>query len=351
MKQIERLHCLYKALTEGPQTIESLLSNIKEKGAEVSVRQLYRDLEDVKQYMLSCGEDLETRTREFNRKIWIINRHTNAQPITNYDIDTYFLSKATIPAAVSFGRKESFEKIYALLSEHLINSKIESNGNWGRKVVESTLFYQVTYEVHYQKVLDDILWATAHHRSIVIDEYDGDAVSLYKSLKFPVTFNPVKIIYHRGGFFVAGMVEATSPCLTLDIYQIKKYKLNNLTFSLNSYLETVEKNLSERFGISQNIDNNVYEIELEFSSVTGKYIESHFWHHSQRYERLPNGNLLLKLTCGINRELLGWIFQWMANVKIISPPILIDYFRKQLGIVVQTDENSSVNYFNILQPE
>ena len=28
------------------------------------------------------------------------------------------------------------------------------------------------------------------------------------------------------------------------------------------------------------------------------------------------------LNCGINRELIGWIFQWMSNVKVIKPEIL-----------------------------
>jgi len=29
--------------------------------------------------------------------------------------------------------------------------------------------------------------------------------------------------------------------------------------------------------------------------------------------------VILKLQCGINRELIGWIFQWMSNVKVKQP--------------------------------
>ena len=46
------------------------------------------------------------------------------------------------------------------------------------------------------------------------------------------------------------------------------------------------------------------------------------------------------LTCGINRELIGWLFQWMYNVKIIEPPILKKYYEKSLKQIIKVNQNN-----------
>ncbi|MET4080671.1 putative DNA-binding transcriptional regulator YafY [Pedobacter sp. UYP30] len=38
----------------------------------------------------------------------------------------------------------------------------------------------------------------------------------------------------------------------------------------------------------------------------------------------------MKMECGINLELVGWLFQWMGNVKIVEPTILKDLYQQQL---------------------
>lgn len=350
MKQLERLKGITILLNELPQTIESLKLHFSELGVQVSSRQLYRDMQEVGEYFLRAGEKLEQRKMEFNRIMWLINKNVNAEQINSYDIDTLLISNMTIPAGLAIGRKESLVKLRRLLADHLYHSKVENNANLDRLSLLNTHFFEIPYNEQFQSRLDSILWATANHRSLIISKYNGDSVSLYRSLTFPIVFDPMKIIYHRGSFFVAGMIQTTKQCLVLDVYQIQGYTLSNQTFQFKKSHLILEENLKSRFGITQNINDLVYKIALEFSSITGQYIKMHNWHQSQRFEELPSGNLRLELNCGVNRELLGWIFQWMGNVKVLEPEILIGLYNEQLKLINKA-KHEPLAYTNISQPE
>ena len=49
----------------------------------------------------------------------------------------------------------------------------------------------------------------------------------------------------------------------------------------------------------------------------------------------------MRLECGINRELLGWLFQWMYNIKIIEPPLLKDYYYKTLQEIMNVNQTKN----------
>ena len=89
----------------------------------------------------------------------------------------------------------------------------------------------------------------------------------------------------------------------------------------------------------------MYDIEVEFSEMTGFFMKHIFWHRTQKFKRLKNGNHLLSMKCGINRELVGWIFQWMSNAKVIKPQILKDAVRNKLEDILELyrDEKSLVS--------
>ena len=58
----------------------------------------------------------------------------------------------------------------------------------------------------------------------------------------------------------------------------------------------------------------------------------------------------MKLTCGINRELLGWIFQFTGNIKIVAPAILKSYHAEKLKKIIEVQQGDMVSYSNIMQP-
>jgi predicted DNA-binding transcriptional regulator YafY len=95
------------------------------------------------------------------------------------------------------------------------------------------------------------------------------------------------------------------------------------------YWEAYTQELAIRFGVTKNIDANVYDIKIEIANVLISFIKNHHWHPSQQITKEKNHHYLY-FTCGINRELIGWLCLWMYNIKVIHPPILRDYYKKTL---------------------
>jgi predicted DNA-binding transcriptional regulator YafY len=98
--------------------------------------------------------------------------------------------------------------------------------------------------------------------------------------------------------------------------------------------------LAIRFGVTKNIDANVYDIKIEIANVLISFIKNNHWHPSQKITKEKN-HYYLHFTCGINRELIGWLCLWMYNIKIIQPPILQDYYKKTLRKMQSNTENQS----------
>jgi len=55
----------------------------------------------------------------------------------------------------------------------------------------------------------------------------------------------------------------------------------------------------------------------------------------------------MTLKCGINRELVGWIFMWLYNVRIVEPPELKAYYNKTIKEIQQVDKKDMLLYRNI----
>ena len=56
------------------------------------------------------------------------------------------------------------------------------------------------------------------------------------------------------------------------------------------------------------------------------------------------------LTCGINRELIGWLCQWMYNIKIIAPAVLKTHYTKALQKMSQNHQKETpLVYRNIFE--
>ena len=88
------------------------------------------------------------------------------------------------------------------------------------------------------------------------------------------------------------------------------------------------------------------------SENADSFVQNQFWHQTQIFEKLDNGNILMKITCGINRELVGWIFQWMSNAKVLKPNILANMVADKLVETAQLyKENSPIISNNSFRPD
>jgi predicted DNA-binding transcriptional regulator YafY len=140
---------------------------------------------------------------------------------------------------------------------------------------------------------------------------------------------PVRIIEHRTSFFIGGFNRKENSIVFYSIRQLEKLKTLTEKCTPNLYQEVLEQELHSRFGITKNINSEIYTIKIEIANVLSDFLQNHFWHPTQHFSK-KRGKTILTLQCGINRELIGWLFQWMYNIKIIEPLLLRDYYAKAL---------------------
>ena len=136
--------------------------------------------------------------------------------------------------------------------------------------------------------------------------------------------------------------------MLFEISRLVKVKIDDKTFDKKQLLKDL---LDNRFGITKNMDDKVYNIKLEFTNITGSLVQKYTWHHSQKFE-LQNGNHIMTLRCGINREFMGWIFQWMYNVRKMEAQALINSYNVCLNDIkfCQNSQNPLV-YHNHFEPK
>jgi predicted DNA-binding transcriptional regulator YafY len=281
MKQTDRIHFIIETLREGSQTIHELKQLIEERSAPISVRQIQRDLDEIDKFLFR-EEKLISYRRNY-LKYYKIKKNTDYNSIHKMDdaiIETNFYEQK-----LSNGDTEKLE---------IIKNAIEGS----KSIIISNL----------------------------INDETGDN---YNFTTTNISFIPLKIIYHRNSLYVGGYNNKKNIVQIFGINQLQNITLSKAYKNKTELSDVLQTELMARFGVSKNIDSHVYDIKIEISSVLAGFIKNHFWHHSQKYTK-RNNNLILNLKCGINRELLGWLFQWMYNIRVIEPPILKEYYEKTL---------------------
>lgn len=346
----QRLLRIKELLIRQPYSVKSLQAQLKSENITIGERQLYRNIKEIGETLLSDGERLAAPQK--GAMMWMIEIDKDVPKLSTYDVNSFIISQATNPSCLK-GRQTSLDKINSHIGQVISKTNYGTNPNWNGESIAATHFYEFDYDERSHRDIEDFLNCTADHLEMEIIRYEGDSVSLYQGIELPFTFFPIQIIYHRGVFFLIGIVKELDKVLTLDIHQIEDFKpiLKSFKNRYTKYKKRVDEEMSVRFGITQNMDGKEYDIELEFSSTTGFYVKNHIWHPSQKFKLLSNGNWLMKMRCGLNRELVGWIFQWMGNVKIINPPELKVLYHRQLQKMAALNEGGKLEYSNIFQPE
>ena len=316
-----RILQIYSRLRRGPVTIEILKKWAYKNGIHVSERSLYRDLRDLEKLTLLEGEKVVVSEGEKNRKTWKIEFDSAQQELSEFDINSYALFKNFAPLPVVLPRLESLEKIeqqfYAIYS----SSKFEHNTTLINSQFHSTHFHERLQPVS-AKLMEDMLWCIKNCRELEIISVLYDFTSFPESFKVPVMLMPLQLVYHRGELFVAGCDRVTNEAVVISLGQIGAYRLTNDMFQVNGYLQILKDKFQERFGISDNMDDRIYSIRLEFAASAAAFVKTQYWHTTQEWSVNSGGNAVLSLRCGINRELVGWIMMLMRNVRVLEPPEL-----------------------------
>ena len=325
-----RLLKIYSLLKRGPVTIETIKQWARKNNIDISERTFYRDLNDLENSLVLNDEKLVVKVGEKNKKIWKIEYNDSSELLNEYDINSYLLFKSFLPLPVVLSRKQSLEKIEDLFYTTHSKSKFENLVTVAGTQIVSSHFFEGAKVISYESILDDAIWSIQNKREIRIFETSYDYTSISPSVQYPLQFLPLQLLYHRGVVHLAGLLKNQNKLLVLALDQFRKYKLTNNMFENGPLLELLETEMQKRFGITENKDGNVYEIEIEFSENTGMFVMKQSWHPTQQFEILKNGNVKMKMKCGINRELAGWIFQWMSNAEVRKPEVLKNMVKAKL---------------------
>lgn len=342
----ERLLKIYSRLKRGPVTIATIKDWAKKNDINISERTFYRDLKELEHSLILDGERLVVSEGEKNRKVWKIEYSGNAEKLDYFDINSYLLFKNFLPLPVVLARRKSLEKIENLFYKNYSKSRFEEIVTVADSQIIGSHFYELEVLQNYDQTLEDAVWSIQNRREIIIQQTAFDYTSIAASQEFPVTLLPLQLIYHRGVVHLSGFAKDSGRLIILALEQIKKYRLTNEMFDQQALLLRLEEQMLRRFGITENIDDEVYDIEIEFSTLTGNFVKNQHWHPTQKFEMLSDENLLMKMRCGINRELVGFIFQWMSNAKVINPPGLVKMVADKYQEIFNMYENEEELFSN-----
>jgi len=342
---LHRLSVLYRYLNEESCDINNLISKITKSGFTVSKRQIYLDINNIKQYLLREDEQLTETLVGKQKKIWrIINTTQNKDlPLNNNDIYKLLIIKDTLPLLVNECNIQSV--IHQLTSHTDENSLYYRNEISNGVIIDSNFFQKKSNESNFEIIID-FYNAIIENKKIKIIRKVLDATCVNTKIS-QFSMVPISLIYHNGSMFISGLTQ-TNRIIIFDVSQIVEYSISTKRFKRNNdFIELLKQELSNRFGVSENIDDNVYDIEIEFSTLTGEYLKLFNIHPTQKF-RYTNNGYILSLKCGINRELVSWIFNWMDNARIIKPEKLKNIYIKQVNNIIRLNStDSKLNYSNI----
>lgn len=352
MNQLERIKFIYNLLEIDPRNVQEIVIELKKAGCAIANRQIYNDLQELEKNYLRKNQALQITTAQHNQKTYRLVFTDSSIAVTGYDVNSYQLSRLSMTTYITEGRGDSINKFRDIVAEkimHLSKTKyttlpIEQNFN--------SHFFERKYTSQFNNITEDIIWSIANNKIIEIGNIYGDATSVDQDLIYPIKLKALLLVYHNGAYYTAGFTDKKNKFVTIDLSKITAYNITNQTFAHKKALPLAKAELQKRFGLTGNVDKEVYNIELEFSSLTGEFLSHYHWHESQSFSILKNGNYRMKMHCGINRELFGWIFRWMGNVKIIGPKKLKDLYLEQLTIMNNNYASiQPLSYTNIFKPK
>ena len=349
MIQLERIQLIFELIKKAPLTINNIIDELQNRTIECSSRQIYRDLECIERYYLRTNEQLSIAVSEHNRKTYRIVLESEELDLTKRDIAAFQLTRSASPKYLMTNRGDSMLKFRTVY-----NSFIKKNSAFYAFMQDHqntrSNFYEVEHDKNYDDKIDAVIWCIANYKKIWIENIEGDATSISLKTNDKFLFKCMKLIFHRGNHFVAGFSLPNDKFMIIDISKITSYEITDKSFIHKELSKITEEHIIKRFGVTQNIDDKTYDIILEISSVTGEFLKQYHWHPTQEFIKLPSGNWQLKLHCGINRELIGWIFLWMTNIKISKPQVLKNLFNKQLDEMKSIYANDkSLKYNNLFK--
>jgi predicted DNA-binding transcriptional regulator YafY len=321
---------IYNRLHMRPLTVRSLKEWLEKDNIFCSERSLYRYLDELTTFVSILGEEIEIERGNNNQKRWILRHSSASKQLNPSDISALYLFYNFIPSSIKQPQKRAMGKIEKVLHEQFSKNNLGININSTQSHFYNTNFHETMYSSAEHEALNPILKAIEYRKQILINSIKFDNTGLPQNIDFSKPINPVKILFHRGTLHICFYSEQQKELIILALEQLQDFEVLDSSFTNSNIEKPLEDLLNNRFGVTHNIDAEVYVIEIEFSEETGNFVSKHHWHNSQEFTQLKTGNWLMKMQCGINRELVGWLMMWMSNARVIKPNKLKELLTEKL---------------------
>ena len=294
-----RLRLVYTTLKTRPYSLDELVALYETSGYLKSRRQIQRDLKEVALFFQD-NESIKSfyvlKEKYFHIQCAVISADTSNESLALHHTDFNLPKSKPVETSKRALIQEAIAKNNMMLIRNLKNDETGDNFSFNAKKIEII---------------------------------------------------PVLILFHRNNYYVGGYNLTQESVVFYGVRQMEGLTILPKKCKPNEYYNLVSEELASRFGVTKNINPKIYTIQIEISNVLSDFIQNHTWHHSQQFEK-KKGKTLLTLTCGINRELLGWLMQWMYNIKIVEPKILRNYYEKIIKEVMAVhDAKKPLVYRNI----
>ncbi len=137
---------------------------------------------------------------------------------------------------------------------------------------------------------------------------------------------PYGLTYSDGFWYMVGKCDLRGAMRTFAIDGIKEIKNTN-----NRYAIPRNFNLADYFSKSFKIvvDNDV-EVKIRFSCKVAHQILRKKWHRFQEAKQMQNGDVVLFFKVAGTEEIKRWIYSWIPDCEVISPPELRKEIRAEL---------------------
>ena len=335
---------IYNRLRQSPVTLDVLHDWTKRTGMNVSRRTLYRYLDDLAESIAFPGEKIVVIEGENNKKVWKIEFEKSATSLNQFDINSYYFLRNFVPQSLSAPREQSLQKLDQLVYATASKSRFEINVDANQMGFIRTDYIDALYNEQDHIFLEDIIWAIQQHRKISIENINFDIKYFPEGFAAKMMVFPLRLIYHFGMIYVGVFSPDVNRIIILPFNDIVKSSVTNDVFNPAAYYPLLDAYLANTFGITPNINDEIYDISLEFAGFTGQYIRQMNWHASQRFEEKKDGNLLLHLRCGLNRELLGFVLYFLHNVRVLQPLKLRDMVTERIKMIQDIYAKDELEY-------
>lgn len=319
MSKTQVIQILLNTLKKRELTAEEAHKVLLLEGVLVSKRTVYRYLDTLETIPYEEGS-VKSNSNEFGKKSWLFEPELS-KTMAGPELTSFELMRCFVPKAILESRPESFRKLDSTIPKLFGSVGMKDIAKDSAEVFHNTGYFAAKPKNAY-KDIDQIIESIKNGRKIEIHLTSEGYLSQTK-LPLNVGVCPVKIIYHRGMFFLGLIADETKQIYVVGLDQIKAHSHVDQYFDANQQRESFMSQLSDRFGLSEPVVKGKFSVELLMENERAESLANQHWHHSQVLDK-GEEMTILRFNCNITEELVNWVKERQAYLKILGPKELSD---------------------------